>query len=93
MVTPPASQEDIHKRLTAMKHRISIKKTAAGVLFNDIISENPTHIRMQKPLETIRDILQKQQDDEGNLDSDKIHWRFLQPANSRLFAVSIPYPI
>ena len=74
MVAPPPIQNpDIHKKLLDLKFRISEKKVMAGRLFDDITSENQIQHRMQKPLEAIRDILQKQQEEDGHLDSDKIH--------------------
>ena len=68
-----APSNDIHDRLNALKFRISTKKNTAHVMFDDILSENTDCTRMKSPLETIRDVLKKQQEQEGNLDSNKFN--------------------
>ena len=73
MVTPPSPQnENINKRLNTLKFRLSKKRTDAGVLFNDIVSENFSHYRIKKRFESILNIFEEENGCENNQIANKI---------------------
>ena len=62
-----APQENLHRKVSDLKRRLSTKKIEASILFSDIIAENKEEHRMKGQLEIIRDVLKKQQENEGTI--------------------------
>ncbi len=66
--TPPDSNnKNIHNRISALKSRLCAKKNTADELFYNITNNDSLEFRLYNQLKTIRDLLQKQQDKDGDV--------------------------